>query len=528
MKNEIQLVAVVGAGYWGRNLVRDFHSLGAAKFVLDENPNQVTKMLADHPGLAAAESFDRVLKDSEVAGIVLATPAETHYRLTRLALLAGKHVLVEKPLALNLAEGRELACLAREKGLVLMVDHLLRNHPAYCKLEELTRGGDLGRIFHVHSRRRSFGKFRTEEDVLWSFGPHDISMILGLMGKMPESVSASGGSWVTPGLADEVEAGLFFSNGTTARISLSWFSPVKEHCLTVVGSEKMAVFDDTLPWPEKLKLYQRRIAWPEQRPTAESGPAEAIAVEEGSPLTRQCRDFLAAMAGGPPPVTSGDEGLGVLTVLSGLTASLKCGGASRPLEAAAGLSAYFVHPTAVVDSGVKIGSGCNIWHFSHLLDDTELGENCNLGQNVVVGPRVRVGRGVKIQNNVSVYEGVTLEDDVFCGPSMVFTNVVNPRSDIVRKDEYRRTLVRRGASIGANATIVCGHTLGRWCFIGAGAVVTADVPDYALMVGAPARQRGWICRCGIKLPENLVCSQCGRTYRQNNDGILFECESIQA
>jgi UDP-2-acetamido-3-amino-2,3-dideoxy-glucuronate N-acetyltransferase len=180
---------------------------------------------------------------------------------------------------------------------------------------------------------------------------------------------------------------------------------------------------------------------------------------------------------------------------------------------------YFAHETAVIDQPCEIGDATKIWHFSHIMKNSKIGARCSLGQNVLVSERCVIGNGVKIQNNVSVYTGVEIEDDVFCGPSMV-TNVINPRSEIERKNEYRRTLVKKGATIGANATIVCGITLGNYCFIGAGAVVTKDVPDYALMHGNPARLRGWVCRCGNKLPlgigaegtETASCQSCNRTY----------------
>src|SRR5881227_1329483 len=181
---------------------------------------------------------------------------------------------------------------------------------------------------------------------------------------------------------------------------------------------------------------------------------------------------------------------------------------------------YFVHESSYVDTGVRIGKDTKIWHFCHVMPGAVIGERCSLGQNVVVMPGTRIGNNAKIQNNVSIYEGVTLEDDVFCGPSMVFTNVVNPRSHVSRKDEYRPTLVKRGASIGANATVVCGHTIGRFAFIGAGAVVTRDIPDFALVVGNPGRINGWMCQCGIKLPlsrdpqkdEEATCTACGTAY----------------
>ena len=178
---------------------------------------------------------------------------------------------------------------------------------------------------------------------------------------------------------------------------------------------------------------------------------------------------------------------------------------------------YFVHPSSFVDAGATIGAGSKIWHFCHIMPGAVIGERCNLGQNVVVMSGVRLGNNVKVQNNVSLYEGVTLEDDVFCGPSCVFTNVVNPRSHVTRKHEYRPTLVRKGSSIGANATIVCGVTLGEYAFVGAGAVVTSDVPAFALMVGVPARRVGWMCQCGERLQVHdraAACASCRATYRE--------------
>ena len=180
---------------------------------------------------------------------------------------------------------------------------------------------------------------------------------------------------------------------------------------------------------------------------------------------------------------------------------------------------YFSHDTALIDDNVTIGDGTKIWHFSHVLSNSIIGENCNIGQNVVIGPDVTIGNGCKIQNNVSVYKGVTLEDGVFCGPSMVFTNIYNPRAEIRKMDQVRPTLVKHGATLGANCTIVCGTTIGEYGFVGAGAVVTRNVPDHALMLGNPARRVGWMCQCGERLTDDLDCLACGKTYTKTEEGL---------
>jgi len=186
---------------------------------------------------------------------------------------------------------------------------------------------------------------------------------------------------------------------------------------------------------------------------------------------------------------------------------------------ATGGGIYYRHESSYVDEGAQVGEGTKIWHFSHVMSGAKIGARCSLGQNVNVGGRAVLGNGVKVQNNVSIYDDVIIEDEVFCGPSMVFTNVINPRAFVERKHEYKTTLIKRGASIGANATIVCGVTLGEYCFVGAGSVVTKDVPAYALVYGSPARQHGWVCKCGNKLSDDLSCPECGKQYKETEKGI---------
>ncbi len=526
-------VTVVGAGYWGKNLVRNFDGLGALRGVCEEDPERRSEFAGKYPDATMYASFDEVLASGDVGAVSIATPAETHGPLVRRALEADLDVLVEKPLCLSVTEGEELVALAEKRGRILMVGHLLWYHPAVLRLRELVESGDLGRIEYIYSNRLNLGKIRREENILWSFAPHDISVILGLLDEAPTDVSAHGAAYLHERIADVTVSHLAFASGVRSHIFVSWLHPFKEQKLVVVGDRKMAVFNDVLP-DDKLVLYPHNIVWKNHVPVAEKAEGEPVALEGGEPLRAECEHFLHCVDTRQTPRTDGQEGLGVLRVLDACERSLREGAAA--VGAVAGRAAtapadperpelpYFVHQTSIVDEDVEIGEGTKIWHFSHVQKGARIGEGCSLGQNVVVGPGVHIGNGVKIQNNVSVYAGVTLEDNVFCGPSMVFTNVINPRSEIRRMDELLDTPIRQGASMGANCTIVCGHEVGRYAFVGAGAVVTRDVPEYALVVGNPGRIIGWMCRCGnrIDFPEDGDvgrCRACDLEYQKTDGGV---------
>jgi UDP-2-acetamido-3-amino-2,3-dideoxy-glucuronate N-acetyltransferase len=505
-------IAAVGVGYWGKNLVRNFAELRALVAICDPDEAAAAALAQQH-GVAVAD-WAAVLRNPAIGGVAIAAPAALHGKLTREALEAGKHVFVEKPLALDVAEAEQLTEFAARQDRRLMVGHLLQYHPAFIRLHELVREGALGRLQYIYSNRLNLGKVRREEDILWSFAPHDVSMILSLVGQEPERVTAQGGYYLHNTIADVTTTHLAFAGGEQAHVFVSWLHPFKEQKLVVIGERAMAVFDDGQPWPSKLLLYPHRIEWRESVPVPQRAAAQPVALAEGEPLRLECQHFLDCIASGGRPRTDGSEGVRVLRVLTQASAALK----RRPPEPAApsvapAFAKVQVHPTAAIDDGCAIGEGTKIWHFSHVLARTRIGRDCTLGQNVVAGPDVSIGDNCKIQNNVSVYKGVTLEEGVFCGPSCVFTNVINPRAEIERKAEFRPTLVKRGASIGANATIVCGVTLGEYCFIGAGAVVTKDVPAFALMVGSPARRVGWMSHDGEKLGADLVCPRSGRRYR---------------
>jgi UDP-2-acetamido-3-amino-2,3-dideoxy-glucuronate N-acetyltransferase len=514
-------VAVVGAGYWGKNLVRNFAGLGALSAVCDSNTDTLRALGEQYPQCRTVMSYAEVLSDETIRAVAVATPAEAHANAVREALLAGKDVFVEKPLCLSVKEGEELVALARKQNLMLMVGHLLWYHPAVLKLKELIRTGELGRIQYIYSNRLNLGKIRREENILWSFAPHDISVILGLLNETPDGVLAQGGNYLHQHIADVTISLLSFPSGVKAHIFVSWLHPFKEQKLIVVGDRKMAVFDD-LEKKDKLILYPHSIDWKDNLPIANKADAQAVELEQGEPLRAECQHFLDCVATRTKPRTDGEEGLRVLSVLQRCQEALEQKAGLRRTSVPKPDRPYFAHESAFVDEGVEIGEGTSIWHTSHILKGSRIGKHCKIGQNVVVGPRVTVGNGVKIQNNVSVYEGVVLEDYVFCGPSMVFTNVFNPRSEIPRMNELRQTLVKRGATLGANSTILCGITIGRYAFIGAGTVVTKDVPDQALVVGNPGRVTGWMCLCGVKLRvkgKKAACPTCGQQYRAERTGM---------
>ena len=514
-------VSVVGAGYWGKNLVRNFHALGALETVCDVNEETLARVRQEYH-VSTMKDFGTMLSDPIVAAVVIAAPAAQHYELAAKALRAGKHVFVEKPLALNAREGKELVELAKEKGLVLMVGHILEYHPAIVELNRLVKEGHLGKIQYIYSSRLNLGKLRTEENILWSFAPHDISVILRILGEMPVHATAQGGSYLNPPIVDTTLSTLEFAGGVKAHIFVSWLHPFKEQKLCVIGSERMAVFDDLEP-EKKLVVYAHRINWQERKPVAERDGGQVIALAKEEPLREECKHFLECVRNSVRPRTSGEDALHVLEVLDACGRSLAENGDRVPVVRNA--PQYFAHATAVIDQHCEIGKGTKIWHFSHIMEHSVLGAGCNIGQNVVVSPRVKVGSNVKVQNNVSIYTGVELEDDVFCGPSMVFTNVINPRSHINRRGEYQRTLIRKGATLGANSTVVCGVTIGRYAFVAAGAVVTRDIPDHALVMGVPAKSVGWVCSCGVRLADGsgaMTCSACAKNYRVANDSCVEE------
>ena len=481
MKN----IAVIGCGRWGQNLVRNFAELGVVASICDSDYDLVGKTWLKYlaSDVAGHTDYRKVLADDNVKGVVVATPSDTHYSIAKEALLAGKDVFVEKPMALSVEAGAELAKIATDNERILLVGHLLEYHPAIVKLKDIVDNGLLGRINYISSTRLDFGSVQKGSDILWTFAPHDIDTILLLVGHMPLSASTRGGDYIQDGVADVAFTTLDFAGGLKALLFLSWLYPHKERKLVVIGDRGMAVFDDV--GPDKLTIYRQAVEWKHGAPVLNPAEGEVVEVDMVEPLLLECEDFVKCIETRQQPKVSLSRALQALELLVACQKSMNENGkaVSIPMKVAG----YYAHESAVIDEGALIGKGTCVWHFSHISEGAVIGENCVIGQNCYVGPNVKIGNGVKIQNNVSVYEGVTLEDDVFCGPACVFTNDKYPKAYKPNRDSWMQTLVKKGASIGANATILCGIKIGRYALVGAGAVVVKDVPFGKTVYGNPAR-----------------------------------------
>ena len=319
-------VALVGCGYWGKNLCRNFHALGALAAVVDstDNGQAIAKSIA--PEVLLAPTFEDVLGDDQIKGIALATPAETHAELAVTALRAGKDVFVEKPMALTLEDAEKTKKVSEETGRILMVGHLLEYHPAVLKLREMIASGELGKINYIYSNRLNFGKVRTEENALWSFAPHDVAVILRLMGQAPVQVSGCGGSYLTNGIADTTMFNLRFENESRAHIFVSWLHPFKEQRLVVVGDKKMAIFNDVAPFGEKLKLYPQNVEFNGSIPMLKKEDAEFVEHADTEPLREECSHFLECIQTRHQPLTNAQSGIEVLKVLHACQQSIEQNG----------------------------------------------------------------------------------------------------------------------------------------------------------------------------------------------------------
>lgn len=485
-------LGLIGGGYWGKNLIRDFNKCGVLDTICDINKEALKNYNNLYPNVNTTTNFDDLLKDSNITAICVALPAEMHYTFAKKALLNNKDVYVEKPITLKIEHAEELIKIAKENNKILMVGHLLHYHPCIEKIKEIINDGKIGNVKNIVANRLNLGIFRVQENVLWSFAPHDISVILALCNnKLPNSVSCNGYSHITNGIHDITNSILKYKD-IYVNINVNWLNPYKEQKMSIIGDKGMILFDDTLK-ENKLTYFPKYINYdksisPIPKPIKNNGIVIDVDTNS-SPLLKECLHFIDCCKTRKNPITDGDEGLRVLKVLNLLQKSLESGKEIKMLE---DKKNYFVHESAVVDSGAIIGEGTKIWHYSHICSGAVIGKNCNIGQNVFIAKGAVLGDNCKVQNNVSIYAGVEAGNYVFFGPSCVLTNDINPRCKFSKNGKYKKTILEDEVTLGANCTIVCGNTLKRGCLIGAGSVVCKDVNEYSIIVGNPGKEIGSI------------------------------------
>ena len=324
-------IALLGCGYWGKNLARNLHALGALKLICD--PSEVGRANAAKtvPGVKVANELGAALADDTIKAVAIATPAETHFDLASQAMESGRDVFVEKPMALHSSEGEQLARAADGMGRILMVGHLLEYHPAVLRLRELVDAGELGPVNYIYSNRLNFGRIRTEENALWSFAPHDVAIILRLLGEMPAEVTCTGGSYITPNLADATVSTMSFKGGQRAHVFVSWLNPFKEQKLVIMAEQKMAVFNDMDP-AHKLVLYNQRVDHDGQQPILQRNGKTPVEIATDEPLRLECEHFIECIATRRQSLTNGNSAIRVLRVLEACQQSLQTNGQPVSLD----------------------------------------------------------------------------------------------------------------------------------------------------------------------------------------------------
>ena len=493
-------LGLIGAGYWGKNLVRDFYKLNILKTVCDKDINILNNHKLNYSDIIITTQWKDILNDHEITAVCISLPAELHYEFAKLALLHDKDVYIEKPITLNIDEVKELIEIAKNNEKIIMVGHLLNYHPVIIKIKEQLKNGSIGNIKHIISNRLNLGKFRTNENALWSLAPHDISIILSFLdNKLPDKIKCNGFSLITKDIHDTTNTILEYNDSIYVNINSSWLSPYKERKLTIIGDKGIIVFDDT---KHGFTIYKDYLEYNDNIPIQTNPIGIYFSCDdELSPLIIECQHFIQCCINRENPLTDGEEGLRVLKVLTSCQKSLVNNGQTiYPNKIDKNINnntkSIYIHPTATIDNGANIGNGTKIYHYTHISSDCYIGKHCNIGQNVYIAPGVVLGNGCKVQNNVSIYKGVKCEDYVFFGPSCVLTNDLNPRAQYSKNGNYIETYIEKGATIGANATIVCGNRIGHHALIGAGAVVTKDVKPNQLVVGSPAKPFGTIDEYG--------------------------------
>ncbi len=520
MKKPIS-VGVVGCGYWGPNHIRNLRTLPECnlKAMCDVNESRLKHLKALYPEVEGITSYDHMLNGIGLDAVVIATSVKHHFPLAKASLLAGKHTLIEKPMASTSEECEELIDIAARNGLVLMVGHTFLYSPVVRKIVDIIQAGDIGDIRYINSRRLNLGLFQKDVNVAWDLAPHDISIILHILEEFPIAVNCQGNAHVTPHIADVTNMSLTFRHKRFATIQSSWLEPRKVREMTIVGTRRMIVYDD-IQTIEKIRIYDVRVERPPHYDTFAEfqysyhyGDSYIPHVKQEEPLRVEVQHFVECIEKGVRPLTGGRQGLELVKILEAASASLDNHGApvtfAHPHEALpsferkgygelapAGLVLRLngqMADTKRISADVKLGRNVSIYAFVNLYG-CEIGDDTRIGTFVEIQKGAKVGDRCKISSHSFICEGVTIESEVFIGHGVTFINDRYPRATGMSGQpqteadwSVQSTLVKRGASIGSGATLLGGVTIGEKAIVGAGSVVTKDVPPATIVAGNPAR-----------------------------------------
>ncbi len=527
-------IAVIGCGSWGKKLFTAFYEVGFFPVICDVDEKKLNWYENHYPNLQTYHTAEKVLIDPSIEAVAIASPFENHFEFARKALLAGKHVYFERPLMVTADQREELGLLSREQKRVLTVAGVLKHYPVFSLLQEIVAKGELGNLKYIYASRLSAGEIGEDENILWSFSPHDVAMILGLSGELPEFVAATGANYFHKKIADLTTSYMKFPSGLRAHLFVSWLHPENNNKLVVVGDKKMAVFQDKKNSCQKLYIYPHQISWEHEMHVPQKAKAEIINIYQDELICEDIERFVSSVKEQRGAVNLDDEGEQVMEILNAGQLSINQNGDKVFLGAGRQFGIMSM-PLPIIDAmqqGKMLADGVT------LLDEEQTGDmdheiicdeelvicNDTTGSFLPFYRLTKDGKGCKIRNNLSIIEDLLLESEFEYEDQNLkwFQSSVFLNQD--RNDE-RQTVVKKGVTLGAGCTIARGTTIGEYAYIGAGAVVVNDVPPHALVVGSPAKIKGWVCRCGNRLrfsrDDKSCCSSCCFRYIVEEDDILF-------
>ncbi len=535
-------IAIIGCGRLAKELIETFYDLGVLKIICDTNNNDLSWYKKHFDNLQTNTSYDEILDDNSITGVVIAHPFENHGDIARKALLARKHVYLCRPLVIVDKTKKELLSLAKKQKRIVMIGKNLHNYPVFPLLKEMVSSGELGTLKYIHANRLSTGTIKEDENILWSFSPQDISLIIGLAGQMPEFVAATGANFYHSNMADLTSSFMHFPTGLRAHIFVSWLHSEKEHKLVVVGDKKIAVFQDQKTPIQKLHIYPHQISWDTNIPVPQKSKAEIINIYPNELLKEDCDNFLQIINGQRDYADNGNEGKQVLDVLNASQLSINQDGKKIYLAQTLGKEKGYAtspifDPPQMEDRIGKIITLVDVKNSprleKHMVNNPfqkSIPPNSHKTEMSFL-PFQRLtqdGKGCRINNNISIYKDLILESELFNPSSQSFSATTQ---HFLANDpkKVQLTIIKKGATLGANCTIARGKTIGEYAYVGAGAVVLEDVPAHALVVGNPAKIKGWLCRCGNRLrfsrDNKSSCASCLFRYIVEEDDILFVSDS---